>query len=401
MKKIFISIAFAVLFFAGLGSLVDKAGARFRSDERALVLLKQARLAIGGEQAVANVRSMTISGRTAKTFSLNGTSRTEDGQIEIAMQMPDKFSKTIKIGGGDGSTAGEQLLSQQHDVIILKKGEVVPSGKTGDFITEDGKRVIVTTVEGQQNGNATFIVTDSGEKVGNPVAKKVIVERSEVGDAASASQNQITIVRKSLDENVDWTAKSGEKMKIGTPDSPAGFGQMRMAHTGSRHNELLKTTLGLLLSAPEGMDVSYNFAGEADVDGNACNVISADFAGESIKIYLSKASSLPLMLSYKAEPMVNIFHFKRDKAGAGDAQKENVVIARQPAVQKSNTVEYQMRFSDYRSVNGVQLPYRWTTTASGQPDEVFEVTNYELNPANIADRFSNQKVMIRSKKEGN
>ena len=54
MNKFFISIAFAVLFFAGLGSLVEKAGARFKSDERALVLLKQARLAIGGEQAVAN-----------------------------------------------------------------------------------------------------------------------------------------------------------------------------------------------------------------------------------------------------------------------------------------------------------------------------------------------------------
>jgi len=31
-----------------------------------------------------------------------------------------------------------------------------------------------------------------------------------------------------------------------------------------------------------------------------------------------------------------------------------------------------------------------------QTSEVFDVTGYEINPANIADRFQNQKVMVRS-----
>jgi len=35
-------------------------------------------------------------------------------------------------------------------------------------------------------------------------------------------------------------------------------------------------------------------------------------------------------------------------------------------------------------------------------DEMFDVTSYEVNPANISEKFQNQKVMLRTKKpDGN
>ena len=34
----------------------------------------------------------------------------------------------------------------------------------------------------------------------------------------------------------------------------------------------------------------------------------------------------------------------------------------------------------------------------GDAYETFDVTNYEINPANIAEKFQNQKVMVRMKK---
>ncbi len=52
-----------------------------------------------------------------------------------------------------------------------------------------------------------------------------------------------------------------------------------------------------------------------------------------------------------------------------------------------------VKFSDYRSVNGVQLPFKWTQT-----DETFNVTSYEINPVNIGEKFQNQKVFVRTKK---
>ena len=63
--------------------------------------------------------------------------------------------------------------------------------------------------------------------------------------------------------------------------------------------------------------------------------------------------------------------------------------------------EFTVKFSDYRTVNGVQLPFKWTQTVGGEPDETFDVTSYEINPANIADKFKNQNVMVRMKKPEN
>ena len=57
--------------------------------------------------------------------------------------------------------------------------------------------------------------------------------------------------------------------------------------------------------------------------------------------------------------------------------------------------EFQIRFSDYRGINGVQLPYRWTTTVNGKADETFDVNAYEINPSNIGGKFANQKTMVR------
>jgi hypothetical protein len=77
MKRFIISVLFVTVFCIGLGALVEKAGAKFKSDERALALIKQARIAIGGEQSIADVRSMIIKGNTSITFRLKDGARTE------------------------------------------------------------------------------------------------------------------------------------------------------------------------------------------------------------------------------------------------------------------------------------------------------------------------------------
>ena len=93
MKKVTITILTVAAFFTGIGLLVDKAGAKMKSDEKALELIRLARTAIGGEQSVAAIRSLTISGKTSTTFRTESGDRTEQGEAELALQLPDKFSK--------------------------------------------------------------------------------------------------------------------------------------------------------------------------------------------------------------------------------------------------------------------------------------------------------------------
>ena len=123
----------------------------------------------------------------------------------------------------------------------------------------------------------------------------------------------------------------------------------------------------------------------------------AEFGGAAYKLYLSKASSLPAMMSYEGIGEPQVFTFRTASPQGGD-ERQNMVFTRKVDGQGMKKPEFNVKFSDYRTVNGVQLPYKWTQTVGGEPNETFDVTSYEINPANIAEKFKNQNIMVRMKK---
>ena len=358
MKRFIISVLTVSVFCVGLGAIVDRAGASLKSDEKALALIKQARLAIGGEQSIAEVRSMIIKGSTTHNLKFNGTARTEQGETEIAMQLPDKLSKMVKIGRHDGSE-GAKIVDKQHDVIVMRSEAAAAEG--------GAKKFVIRKTEG-----------------GDAEIEKVIVEGKD-GEFTTSDGKKVFLKKDGANvEDVIVHRKSGEAMA---------------AHGNHRQNELLRTTLALLLTAPEGMDVSYTFAGEGDVDGTTCNIINAEFAGSNVKLYLSKASNFPVMVSFQGHAMPRVMAFKTKAGDAPAPGAEKVFFDHK--IEAPEAGEVQIRFSDYRSTGGIQLPYKWTTTVAGQTTEVLDVTGYEINPANIAEKFQNQKTFVRMKKEAN
>lgn len=367
MKRFTVSILCVSVFFIGLGALADGVGARFKSDEKALTLVRQARIALGGEAALNEVRSMTITGKTTNTFTIDGTQRTEQGETEIAMQLPDKFMKMVKIGSHDGAS-GVAIVNRQVDVIVTGGGhdKIILEGKDGEFTTSDGKKVIVRKIDGPGGE----FKTKDGDKI---------------------------IIRKGEGGNTEWKTANGDAANVDGKHLVFKH-DVKAVHSGQRQNELLRTTLGLLLSAPDGLEVSYTFAGEGDVDGTSCNIVNAESAGSIVKIHLSKATSLPVMISYQASKMPKIFKMRTAAPKTGEPEKDTMIFTRKLEGPDAETAEFQIRFSDYRSVNGVQLPYKWSQTVGGQADQIFDVTAYEINPANIADRFKDQKVYMRKAK---
>ena len=402
MKRFIISILCVSVFFVGLGALVDKAGANFRSDEKALALVRQARVAIGGDSAIAGVQSLRIVGQTTRNIKIDGTERAETGETEIALQLPDKLMKTIKIGGGD---SGEKSIHQQMDVVVVgsggaKNGIVTGEGRgsgtgTGSSVKkivikkDDGTEQVLTGADADK-----FIATEGGQ--GGDHVKKIIIKKPDgtveelKGDAADK-----VIVRGG--DKAIWTEETGKEMNV---DGHHVFTKTvgHAPHDAMRHNELLRLTLGLLLTAPQGMDVSYTFGGESSVDGTACNIIVAEFGGSAFKIYLGQTSNLPVMMAYKGMPMPTVMKFRTKDPNAAGEPKDNLVFTRKVEGPAPDSVEYSVKFSDYRSTGGVQLPYKWTQTVGGTADETFDVTSYEVNPANIAEKFHNQKVMVRTAK---
>jgi hypothetical protein len=343
-----------------LGSLIEKASASFKSDDKALELLRKARAAIGGDSAIGGVRSMTITGKVTKTFEVDDVAKTENGDLEINFELPNRMSRKLKLGSGDG----EGLVDKNVDVIVMKKGDENLQWKTVDPANPDGVRKFTIL---KKDGSTEEFRIDGKEPL---ILKKIDGETivSEDGKTTASADGKKVLIRKA---------------------EALGGGEF------VRSNELFRTTLSLLLTAPEGLDVTYTYAGEGSVDGVSCDIIAANDGGSTVRLYLDKSSSLPRMMTFQGHNPLTIMFKKYDvKTGSGDETK--IIERRLP---EPEMAEFQVKFSDFRSVNGLQLPFKWTQTVGGKDDEVLDITSYDINPANITDKFKEEptKIFLRTK----
>jgi len=339
MKKFTVMILCVSTFFIGLGGLIESVGARFKSDERALEIIRLARQAIGGEANIKAVQSLTLSGKATKTFEFDKIARVEKGDWELNLQMPNKISKMMKVMTEDN--VGTENPNKHFDVVIVKKGD----GTEKETVSTDSSQKVV--IVKKREGDKTVQNEDSA----NGNIKKVIVE-----------------------------------------------GDLRASFDKMQQNDLFRTTLSLLLTAPQGIEAEYIYAGEGSVDGNSCDIIEARSGGSSVKLFLDKLSHLPRMMSFTdAKPMI-FFKIKKDDLNTEENGETKTFTRKLDAPQMA---EFQIKFSDYRSVNGLQLPHLWTQTVGGNVDETIEISGYEINPANIADKFNNlpPKIMIRTERK--
>lgn len=104
MKKFTLMILCVSTFFIGLGSLVDKVGAKFKSDDKALALIKLARTAIGGDANINNIRSLTVTGKVEHTLNIDGVDKSQEGDFEINLALPDQYIKMMKLKIEDSGT---------------------------------------------------------------------------------------------------------------------------------------------------------------------------------------------------------------------------------------------------------------------------------------------------------
>lgn len=342
MKRFIFSILCVSTFFVGVGGLINQVGARFKSDERALALIRQARIAVGGDANISAVRSLTAKGKAVHTFNLDGADKTQAGDFEINLALPNQFSRMIKLGVEDKTASGaKQTINEESRVVIVKKG--------------DGERAVFNSGEGAPKRKVVIMKDDDGK-----------FETENVGADAGA-------IRK----------------------------EMRVVHGGegeARGNEFLRTMLSLFLTAPEGFDVDYFYAGAGDVDGAACEIVEAKTGDASVaKIYLSKSTNLPVMMTYQGMDMPRIVKINRDDAKSNADKKDVKVFVRE--AEMPMTAEISVKFSDYRTVNGLQLPFTWTQTANGKAGASISIESYEINPANIADKFNQmpERTMIKTR----
>lgn len=344
MKRFIFSILCVSVFFIGLGGIAKQVCAGFKSDERALALIRQARIAIGGEASIAGVRSLTAKGNAVHSFNFDGANTTQTGDFEINLALPNQFSKMMKLKleniSGDGS---KQVVTEERKVVIIKKGDNPVFNSDDKNVALKNKIVIV------KNGNGEIVTEDVRP----------------IGDGSNRVVKEMRVVK--------------------------GDGE------NHRHNEFLRTMLSLFLTAPEGVDVSYFYVGAGEVDGTVCEIVEAKKGNDSVaKIYLSQSTKLPVMMSYQGMDLPKVIKINREDIKPSSNNKDVKVFVGE--TDAPTLVEINVKFSDYRSVGGLQLPFSWTQTANGKTGETVSIESYEINPANIADKFKNEKIMLQTRR---
>lgn len=359
MKKFFLMIILVSTFFLGLGAVVERTGAKFKSDPQALELIRLARIAIGGDANINSVRSMTISGNSTHVFEKNGVRQTENGSVEINMQLPNMYSKIVRIGTPGG---GDAIVEKDFDVVILRNDEGNKSGDKDVFIVKKG------------DGDVNWTSSDGG--------KKITVRKSDdsTADVKTVVTENVSPTKK------EWVTKDGKRIVVENDVKLENI-------SGNRNNEMFRMTMALLGTASENADAAYKFAGEASVDGNACSVILVQTGETSFKLFLDKSTYLPRMISYEDVGFPRFTKAEKDGSGVNDKKIVEFKAG------NSERVEHRLNFSDFRSVNGLLLPFRWSETVGGMQTQTIDITGYEINPANIAEKFNGEMVFVRKVKE--
>jgi len=338
MKKFIVMILCVSTFFVGLGGLVESVSASLKSDERAVEIMRLARQAIGGEQNIKSMQALTIKGKESKTFDFDNNARLERGDWELNLQLPNKFSKRLDI-------QTENVVGSTNAQTFERKVDVVVVRKDGEVITEN----IVGEAPKQ-----VFIVKK--DKNGNVVTEDV----------------------------------------VGTENAPRIVRGERINSENYQRSDFFRTMISLFLTTPNGTDAEYKFVGEQNIDGINCEIVQVNSGASSVKLFINKSTHLPVMMSYTdAKPMIFTFTSKEDNSNETEAPK--MVMERAEA----QMGEFQVKFSEYRTINGLQLPHKWTQTIDGKADETIEVSSYEFNPANIDEKFKaqpQQTIMFRTEK---
>jgi len=279
-------------------------------DQRAEDLLKQARTAIGGEEALQKIQSLFAKGQYRRLLG----GREMSGERELSLMLPDKYLLEDSFSQGGLSTA-----------MINTKGL-------------NGDKAWTSSSGGGMGGGIVFRMAGPGNQQATP-----------------------------------------EQLE-------AMFRRMHGV-------EFARYLLAIVLSAPPSLAVNYTYAGESDVEDSHAEAI--DVTGPdnfSVRLFFDKQSHLPLLLSYRGRKPRIMTSFARAADGKSeDALKkareeaEKKIAAEGPA--KPEEVDFFIRLTEYKKVNGILLPHKFTFLTESEVSEEFEVSKYQLNPSFKADKF--------------
>ena len=159
--------------------------------------------------------------------------------------------------------------------------------------------------------------------------------------------------------------------------------QVREMQRRMRRADLARHAAAWLLAT----DGAVTHAGVAEAPDGRADVLEITPAdGPPMRLFIDQATHLPLMLAWQGpQPRVMV----RRQAGQPDDRER---AAREAAAAADAgpppQATFEMRLSDFREVEGVQLPHQITRAINGQTNEEWTITSYKVNPSFKSNTFA-------------
>jgi hypothetical protein len=196
-----------------------------------------------------------------------------------------------------------------------------------------------------------------------------------------------------------WSGSSGGGGMVFRMNGPGGAQlspeQMEAAQRRIYTAEFTRYVLAMTLAPLPALELEYKYAGESDVDGEQADVIDVTGANNfSVRLFFDKKNHLPLLLSYRG-PKPRMITMSRPAAG-GASRAEDVKKVREEAEKKiaaegpaapPEEVDFFIRLSDHKKVDGLMLPFKLTFLTESEVSEEFEISKYQVNPQFKTDKF--------------
>jgi hypothetical protein len=149
--------------------------------------------------------------------------------------------------------------------------------------------------------------------------------------------------------------------------------QLKEMRREARRAELSRYMLAWLLAT----DAPVGHAGVAEAPDGKADVLEVKAAeGPALRLFIDQQTHMPLMLTWKGrQPRMLV-----RRAQGGPPNRDDV--AREAAAEgPPPEATFEMRFDDYRKVDGIQLPHQISRAVNGAVNEEWTVKTYKVNAA--------------------
>ncbi|MCI0485991.1 MAG: hypothetical protein L0229_05275 [Blastocatellia bacterium] len=166
-------------------------------------------------------------------------------------------------------------------------------------------------------------------------------------------------------------------------DDPQAQARMEQAI----RSEFARLLLCWLLTSPASFPVEFTHAGTAEAEDGTADVLEVkgpnDFAAY---LFLDRKTHRPLMLSYKGRaPRVMTQSAQGQPRSREEIEKQAKEMRERAEAEPLD--EIQIRFEDYRKVDGISLPHRSTRSINGEVNEEWEMKQFKVNPSIKPEKF--------------